>query len=146
MRKHEGGKIQAARHIDERSGFVTIDFRGCSSQELSEIYQAFALLCVREEVRWALFRTGDEDADAHYALRDILVTVARIAGVPLQFRLALVVSSGPVEDVYADMQGELRALGCDSRVFHMEPEAGRWLRAASKRPARALAGEAAFVS
>lgn len=96
-------------------------------------------------MRWALFRTGDEDADAHYTLRDILATVARIAGVPLRFKLALVASPGPVEDVYAAMQGELRALGCDSRVFRVAPEAGRWLRGVSKRPARSLAGEAALA-
>ena len=62
-----------------------------------------------------------------------------------RFKLALVASPGPVEDVYAAMQGELRALGCDSRVFRVAPEAGRWLRGVSKHPARSLAGEAALA-
>ena len=93
-------------------------------------------------MRAALLKAGDEDADAHYALRDTLVTVARIAGIPLRFRLALVATSALVEEVYRTLQGELRSLGCDARVFRMERQAVRWLcGAAGKRPAQAPVGE-----
>ena len=30
--------MQAVERIDEQGGYVAIDFRGCSSQELSEMY------------------------------------------------------------------------------------------------------------
>lgn len=121
--------------MDTQSGFVAIDFRGRSSREVSEIYQAFALLCARGKVSGALLEAGEEDAaDAHYALRDTLVTVARIAGVPLRFRLALVARSGAIATVYRKAQRELRALGCDARVFRIERRAGRWLSAAASRP------------
>jgi hypothetical protein len=138
----EGGTIRA-RRIDEQSGVVVVDLRGCGSRELSEIYQAFALLCARQAVRGALLKTGDEDADAHYALRDTLVTVARIAGIPLRFRLALVASFGPTEAVYRTLQTELRSLGCDAQVFRLEHLAVQWLCGATRRAARASAGEAA---
>ena len=121
--------MQAVERIDEKGGYVAIDFRGCSSQELSEVYQAFALLCVREKVRWALLKTGDEDAEAHFALRDILVTVARIAGVPVRFRLALVAGSDAIVQVGQTMQKELSPLGCDARIFRAEGRANDWLRA-----------------
>lgn len=119
--------MRAAQHIHEQGGLVVVDFRGCNSHEVSTVYQAFALLCAREKVRDALLKTGDEDADAHYALRDTLVTVARIAKIPLRFRLALVASSAPIEHAYRDMQRELRLLGCDARVFRAASEARQWL-------------------
>jgi hypothetical protein len=140
----EGEKIPVARRIEEQSGVVVVDLRGCGSRELSEIYQAFALLCARQAVRGALLKTGDEDADAHYALRDTLVTVARIAGIPLRFRLALVASFGPTAQVYGSLQSELRSLGCDAQVFRMEHQAVQWLCGVTKRPAQASAGEAAL--
>ena len=118
-----------------------MDLRGCGSRELSEIYQAFALLCARQTVRGALLKAGDEDADAHYALRDTLVTVARIAGIPLRFRLALVASFGPTAQVYRSLQAELRALGCEAQVFGMEHQADHWLRGTAKRPAQAFSSE-----
>ena len=106
---------------------MAIRFRGCSSREVSEIYQAFALLCARGKVSGALLEAGGDGADSHYALRDTLVTVARIAGVSLHFRLALVARSGAIEAVYRKAQRELRALGCDARVFRIERLARQWL-------------------
>lgn len=138
MRERKGGDIQAARRIDEDHGLVVVDFRGCNSHEVSAVYQAFALLCARQKVRDALLRAGDDDADGHYALRDTLdtlVTVARIAGIPLCFRLALVAGSGMIENVYRTMQDELRALGCDVRVFRSAWQAQQWLRGGGLIPA-----------
>lgn len=112
-----------------------IDFRGCDSRGVSEIYQAFAVLCAREEVHRALLKSGNEDPDAHFALRDTLVTLARIAGIPLRFRLALVASSSRIEDVYRTVQGELRSLGCEAQVFRTERRAGRWLFGDAESPA-----------
>lgn len=122
-----------------------IDFRGCSSRGVSEIYQAFALLCAREEVRRALLKAGNEDPDAHFALRDTLVTLSRIAGIPLRFRLALVAGSSRIERVYRAVQSELGALGCEARVFRTERQAGRWLFGddAGNKPAAAPLREAA---
>jgi hypothetical protein len=133
MRRGDG--IRARRHIDEQGALVVVDFRGCDSHGVSAVYQAFALLCARGKVSDALLKAGDEDADAHYALRDTLVTVARVAGIPLRFRLALVASSGPIENVYRNMQRELRSLGCDARIFRESTEARQWLCGAGLIPA-----------
>ena len=38
VHERKGGKMQAVERIDEQGGYVAIDFRGCSSQELSEMY------------------------------------------------------------------------------------------------------------
>ncbi len=129
--------------ISSQGGLVIIDVSGYSSHQLSESYQDFGLLCARRKVRRALLRTGDEDAYAHYALRDVLRTVVRIAGIPLRFKLAVVASSDSVMQVCGNMQQELRALGCDARVFRAEHQAEYWLGAAERpRPVAARASVA----
>lgn len=122
--------------IDEQRGFVEIDFRGCGSRELSEIYQDFAHLCASKEVRWALLEAGDEDADAHGTLRDVLTTLAYVAKVPLRLRLALVTTSDKVERMFEALRMELLSLGCEMRVFRAQRPAKQWLRAEA-RPAPA---------
>ena len=115
--------------LQEEKGRVLIDFSCCSSRSLSETYQQFGILCARGNVRAALLKTGDEQAEAHYALRDVLVTIARIAGIPLRFKLALVTasdSSGKAH-LYRCIRDDLRALGCEAKVFRAEGEAKRWL-------------------
>ena len=111
-----------------------LDCRDRGSHELSEIYQAFAQICTREKVRFVLLKTGHEDADAHHTLRDILVTLGRVVGTPLHFRLALVASCDSIEQVYRAMLLEVRSLGCDARVFRAEGEADRWLLSVPTQP------------
>src|SRR5687767_14995149 len=115
------------KRIDEKAGFVVVDCRDRSLHELGEIYQAFAMLCARGDVRFVLLKTGREDAEAHHTLRDILVTLGRVVETPLHFRLALLASCDAVEQVYRAMLLEVRSLGCDAQVFRAESEAGRWL-------------------
>ncbi len=130
--------------ISAQGGFVIIDVSGCDSHQLSATYQNFGLLCARRKVHLALLRTGREDAYAHYALRDVLRTVVRIAGIPLRFKLAVVASSDSIMQVCGNMQQELRALGCDARVFRAECQAEQWLLA-GKRPARPVLGRVAVA-
>jgi hypothetical protein len=130
--------------ISAQGGFVIIDVSGYSSHQLSDSYQDFGLLCARRKVRRALLRTGDEDAYVHYALRDVLRTLVRIAGIPLRFKLAVVASSDSTAQVCANMQQDLRALGCDVRVFRVERQAEQWLGAA-ERPAPPVAAQAAVA-
>lgn len=130
--------------ISAQSGFVVIDVCRCSSHELSASYQEFGLLCAQRKVRGALLRIGGEDADMHYALRDVLRTVVLVAGIPLHFRLAVVAATDPMARVYGNMRQELRALGCDARIFRTERQAEHWLRA-EKRPARQAAFEVAVA-
>ena len=107
---------------------VVIDFRCCESHRLSEVYQEFGVLCTRGDVRSVLLHTGDEPPDLHYALRDILRSVVLVVETPLRLKLALVTRSGTVAFVGRAMQNELRALGCDARLFRFQPEAEDWLR------------------
>lgn len=132
-----GGNARISRHIRNRDGFVTIDFRGCSSRAISEVYQVFALCCARQQVRWAMLKVDEEDADAHFALRDTLVTLARIAGIPLSFKLALVAASASARNTtYPTVLADLAALGCEVGVFATAEQASQWLLRRTEGPAR----------
>jgi hypothetical protein len=128
--------------IDVERGRVVIDLSRCGSRQLSDTYQAFGMLCARGKVRAALLKASGESVDAHYALRDVLVTVGRVAGVPLRFKLALVAGSEPLERMYRSLQPELRSLGCESRVFRAEREAVRWLGSGKRAAQAPVAAEA----
>ncbi len=124
--------MQPFRSIAGQAGFVVVDFRGCKSYEFFQAYQDFGALCARRQVRGALLRTGYEQAEAHYALRDILETLSRIAEIPVNFNVAMVATSSAIARVYSVIRRELAPLGCDTRLFRAESEAGRWLMTAAK--------------
>jgi hypothetical protein len=111
-----------------------LDFRRCDTPQLFETYQDFGVLCARRVVRCALLQTGGEAADAHYALRDTLATLARIAQIRLDLRLVLVARSAAAAAVGAAMREELRGLGCNAQVCSTAREAGQWLRAGCQSP------------
>jgi len=120
--------------IQEQGGFVVIDSRGCEPRRLCYGYQAFGMLCAERKVRAALVRTGNEDPGGHYTLRDILVTLARVAGIPVRFRLAFVARSDEIAEVCRTMQKALTPLGCELAVFWDERQAHEWLRGGEQEP------------
>jgi hypothetical protein len=141
-------KMQAAgaRCVSDGRGFVVLTFDRCDSRAVCEMYQDFGLLCTQGKVRRALFRAGEDDGDAHYALRDVLRTVVLIVGVPLRLKLALVASSESAAQAFRAMQEELRGLGCDARIFRIERQADQWLRAAHQPALPPVRETALFAS
>src|SRR4051812_2618214 len=103
--------MEGASHITEEDAFLVIDLRGCDSNELSEVYLAFGLLCARERVHGALLRIDDDDPGVHYTLRDVLMTVERVVGIPLHFRLALLPTGRPAARVCRVIQRMLLGKG-----------------------------------
>lgn len=106
---------------------MRVDFGSCNSTELAAVYQAFAAFCLDNKVTRALLKAGDDHPNGHYALRDALTTMARFAGIPADFKLALIPSTRPIEAVYREAQGHLRAAGLNAWVFAAENEAVDWL-------------------
>ena len=113
-----------------REGWLVFDFGRCNGTELFAAYQELGLLCSSKgRPGSVMLKTGTEDADVHYTLRDVLLTVACIVDSrPLDLRLALVASSVPIARVGCAMRQELSILGCDLRVFGSESKAASWLR------------------
>lgn len=123
--------------ITESSGYVRVDFGSCNRGELSELYRAFAVLCVDRQVNRALLKAGDDYAPGHYGLRDALTAMALHAAIPSDFKLALIPSTQAIEAVYREAQQHLRAAGFNAWVFRSENEAVEWLEG------RATCGETA---
>jgi hypothetical protein len=62
-------------------------------------------------------------------LRDAL-TVMVLAGLPANFKLALVAASPRVAVTYRDARRDLCAAGVTTRMFESEEDAARWLDSA----------------
>jgi len=114
--------------ITECPGYVRVDFGSCNAAELSAVYRAFTAFCLDNKVTRALLKAGDDHPNGHYALRDALVTMAQLARIPADFKLALIPSSRPIELVYREAQRHLRAAGFNAWVFGTENEAVDWLQ------------------
>lgn len=125
---------------------VVIEFEARSSQGISLAYQDLAaLLCRPKKRECVLLHAGTEDAEMHYALRDVLHTVARVVGEPLELRVALLGRSRALAAVCRGMQPALAALGCELRLFHGERQAVTWLLSSPSLSARAPAAAAVAI-
>jgi len=113
--------------ITQCRGYVRVDFGSCNSTELSAVYRAFTAFCLDNKVTRALLKAGDDHPGGHYGLRDALTTMAQLARIPADFKLALIPSTRPIEAVYREAQRHLRAAGLNAWVFATESEAVDWL-------------------
>jgi hypothetical protein len=114
--------------ITECGGYVRVDFNGCNVSELSALYHGFATFCLDNKVTRALLKAGDNDPNGHYRLRDALMSMAQIAQIPPEFKLALIPSTQAIEAIYREAQHHLRAAGFNAWVFATENEAVDWLK------------------
>ena len=123
--------------------YLLIDFGLCRRDEVFGAYQDLGVLCAGKAPSLVLLLTAGEDADAHYALRDVLLTVSRVeAARPIRMKVALVTRRDEIADVGLAMQEELQGLGCKLHIFRCDRHAVRWLRSAAPHqpePIRAAA-------
>jgi len=98
------------------------------AEEVQECYRMLANEClVRQCKRILVIGMATIDPFYHLAGRDALRSIA-LAGVPADFRLALVAKSPMLIAVYDAAVVEAGRLGLDARRFITEEEAERWLR------------------
>jgi hypothetical protein len=95
--------------------------------EVQDCYHAFANECVtRNCKRVLIIGNAKIDAFSHLALRDVLRSMA-LAGVPADFRLAVVADTANLIAVYDAAVVEAGRLGLDARRFMSEQDAASWL-------------------
>lgn len=123
------------RRLRETSGCLVLEYGRSSAQELGELYRDFAVLCVEKQYRQALVLAGEDRRAGEQALR-CAVTMMLLAGIPGDFRLALVAASTDVAAAYRLAQRDLCAAGIAARLFETEQDAARWLEGA--RESRAM--------
>jgi hypothetical protein len=95
--------------------------------EVQDCYHSFANECVTRTCnRVLIIGNAKFDAFSHLALRDVLRSMA-LAGVPADFRLAVVADTANLIAVYDTAVVEAGRLGIDARRFVSEGDAARWL-------------------
>jgi hypothetical protein len=98
-----------------------------SAGEIQQCYQDWACACLLGEYRRALLvGTSLGDEFAHLAARDAIASMA-LAGIPPQFRLAVVARNALLITVYDAVVVAARRHGIDARRFQDEKDAVRWL-------------------
>ena len=102
-----------------------------SAGEIQKCYQDWACACLLGEYRRALLvGTSRGDEFAHLAARDAIASMA-LAGIPPQFRLAVVARNALLIAVYDAVVVAARRHGIDARCFQDEEDAVKWLRGGS---------------
>lgn len=111
------------KHVD---GHVLVDLGSATTREMEGTYRDLAVYCIEKQVRRVLVRPGDDDPVGEHALR-IAMTTMVLAGLPAEFRLALLADSTPLQTRYRKTEHDLRAAGVDAKMFDSEDGARRWL-------------------
>ncbi len=116
--------------LRETPGCLVLEFGRMTPHELGELYRAFAVLCIEKQFRRALILAGDDDRAGDRALR-VAVTMMLLAGIPRDFRLALVTASAEVAATYHAAPSDICAAGVAARLFDSRQDATHWLEGRS---------------
>jgi hypothetical protein len=119
---------EAGCEIDEHDGFLRAVVGPGLAEEVQRCYRALATACVtRQCSRVLVIGQATFDPFYHLAGRDTLRSLA-LAGVPKDFRLALVAKSAGLIAVFDTAVVEAGRLGLEARRFIEEDDAETWLR------------------
>jgi hypothetical protein len=111
------------------AGWLRVSVGPGLAAEVQDCYRQAAMECLRSGCQRVLvLGTATFDPAAHLAGRDALRSLA-LAGVPANFRLALVAVSADLVRVFDDAVREAERLGLEARRFDTAAEAERWLSA-----------------
>ena len=110
------------------AGCLRAEFGRGTTTEIDELFRELAVMCVQKQYRRVLVVARDDGPAGESALRDAL-TVMVLAGIPSDFRLAVVAPSDRLEFAYRNTQRDLCAAGITTRVFEREDDARLWLGA-----------------
>jgi hypothetical protein len=114
--------------VDERpdSRYLTLRIESGSPGAFDLGLQDFAVRCLEQHYSGALIRIADDDVIGERLLRNAL-TIVMLAGVPADFRLALLAANGSAAARYRDTERELTGKGMNVRLFTADAEALAWL-------------------
>jgi hypothetical protein len=99
------------------------------ADEVQECYRAFVHECLqRHPSRALILGRARVDAFYHLALRDALRSMS-VAGVPADFRIALVAETPDLIAIYDAAVVEAGRCGIEARRFPTAADAERWLNA-----------------
>lgn len=118
----------AGCEIDQAERYLRATVGPGLADEVQECYRTLANECVvRQCKRVLVIGLATVDPFYHLAGRDALRSLA-LAGVPAEFRLALVAQSAGLIAVFDAAVVEAGRLGLQAQRFMTEEEADRWLQ------------------
>jgi hypothetical protein len=113
--------------IDQTTGWLRGSVGPGLADQVQECYRAFVNECLQRQCARALIvGTAKWDAFNHLALRDALRSMS-VAGLPPQFRIALVAQTPDLIAIYDAAVVEAARCGIDARRFTSAAEGERWL-------------------
>ena len=107
-------------------GCLIVEPRYAAATEVSAIYRDLAVLCIEKQIRRVVVRPGDDDMAGEHALR-VAMTIMLLAGLPPEFKMAVVADAAPIEARYRSVERDLCSAGVDAKLFETEDGALRWL-------------------
>jgi hypothetical protein len=118
--------------IAHHAHHVSVDCRRADALVWSDRSRALAVACIERTVDRVLVDATGCNPEGHVALSDAL-TALMLAGMPLGFRVALVIDARLFE-AFADLQRDVQWLNLPTRLFTETGAALEWLL--SPMPAR----------
>jgi len=113
-------------YLRQINGYLVVEPGRGTATELAAIYRDLADFCIERQIRRVLVKPSDGNAAEEHALRRALTTMV-LAGLPAEFKLALVAEGGRIAARYRDTERDLCIAGVDARMFETEDSATRWL-------------------
>lgn len=124
MSAHFGSSL--THGLVEAPGYVRVEFGYVTVTEISALFRALAVTCVERQVTRVLIIAGDDEPAGERSLRNALTTMI-LAGIPDDFRLALVTALPRTAQTYRNTQRDFNAAGIKARLFGSEDDALLWL-------------------
>ena len=128
----------ADRYLTETPGYLVVEAGLSNGAGAADIFRSFAERCLQKQINRVLVKTGDSDAAGERALRDAFTTLL-LAGIPSNFKIALVAGTPLIQSRYRNAQRDLAMAGVDAKLFDSEAEAVWWLEGPNGK-ARAVPG------
>jgi hypothetical protein len=108
------------------NGHLIVESGRGTATEVAAIFRDLAVFCIEKQIRRVLVKPGDDDPVGERCLRNALTTMV-LAGLPAEFRIALVAESARVVARYRNTERDLCTAGVDAKIFETQNAATRWL-------------------
>ena len=113
--------------IRQVDGHLIVEPGRATPTEIGAIYRDLAVFCIEKQIRRVLVKPGDDDDPAsERSLRNALTTMV-LAGLPPEFRIALVAGTGRIAARYHSTERDLCMAGVNAKIFETEDNATLWL-------------------
>src|SRR5687767_5746684 len=120
MQESSGG------HFRQVDGHLLVEPPTGSATDVAAIYRDLAVYCIEKQVRRVLLKPADDDVAGEHAFRVAMTTLV-LAGLPSEFRVALVAANERIVVRYRNTERDLCAAGVDAKMFDSDAGAQRWL-------------------